>query len=133
MGVGSGMRGPAEHSVLVGAYTSIRIGRKVAFVGRFDWSERGGDMMSVKSAALATGVAFPVLNLKHSVVTLGAAQRTELRVGEHMGWDRLGLAADVTLEVIPRKMPGSFAIRFEQGLSDHGQSTALLLELGIGN
>jgi hypothetical protein len=127
------MRGPAPHSVVVGAYTSIRIGRKLAFVGRFDWSERGGDMTSVKSAALATGVALPVLNLQRVVVTFGAAHRTELRVGDHMGWDRLGLAGDLTLEMIPKKMPGSLALRFEQGLSDHGQSTALLLELGIGN
>ncbi|HUS27899.1 MAG TPA: tetratricopeptide repeat protein [Kofleriaceae bacterium] len=133
MGVGNAMRGPAPHSVLVGMYTSIRIGRRVAFVGRFDWSERGGDMTSVKSAALATGVALPVLNLSRMVVTLGAAHRTELRIGDHMGWDRLGLAGDFTLELIPKKMPGSLAIRFEQGLSDHGQSTALLVELGVGN
>jgi tetratricopeptide (TPR) repeat protein len=133
MGVGNAMRGPAPHSVLVGAYTSIRIGHKLAFVGRFDWSERGGDMTSVKAAALSTGVAFPVLNLQRMLVTLGAAHRTELRIGDHMGWDRLGLAGDMTLEFIPKKMPGSLAIRFEQGLSDHGQSTALLLELGVGN
>jgi tetratricopeptide (TPR) repeat protein len=133
MGVGNAMRGPAPHSVLVGAYTSIRIGHRLAFVGRFDWSERGGDMTSVKAAALATGVAIPVLDFQRMLITLGAAHRTELRIGDHMGWDRLGLAGDLTLEVIPKKMPGSLAIRFEQGLSDHGQSTALLVELGVGN
>ncbi|HSD86683.1 MAG TPA: hypothetical protein VLB44_04185, partial [Kofleriaceae bacterium] len=133
MGVGSALRGPLDHSVLAGVYAEVRIAPRLAFVGRLDWTQRGGEMTSQSAAAVSTGIAFPVLDLKAAVITFGAAHRTELRLGKHSGWDTLGLAGDLALEVIPKNLPGSLGLRFEQGVSDHGQATALLLELGVGN
>src|SRR5512143_2599970 len=76
MGVGSALRGPLDHSVLAGVYAEVRIAPRLAFVGRLDWTQRGGEMTSMSAVAVSTGVAVPVLDLKAAVITLGAAHRT---------------------------------------------------------
>jgi tetratricopeptide (TPR) repeat protein len=129
IGLGTGLRGPADQSMTVGLFLARRIAPHVAFVGRLDWTERTGDMNAFSAVALSTGIAIPIGGTQNTTFFLGAAHRTELRYGEHPGWDTIGLAGDVTLEVVPSKVPASFGLRFEQGVSDHGQGTALLLEL----
>jgi hypothetical protein len=86
-------------------------------------------MDAFAAVALSTGIAIPIGGTQNTTFFLGAAHRTELRYGEHPAWDTIGLAGDLTLEVVPSKVPASFGLRFEQGVSDHGQGTALLLEL----
>jgi tetratricopeptide (TPR) repeat protein len=129
IGLGTGLRGPADQSMTIGLFVARRIAPHVAFVGRLDWTERTGDMDAFAAVALSTGIAIPIGGTQNTTFFLGAAHRTELRYGEHPAWDTIGLAGDLTLEVVPSKVPASFGLRFEQGVSDHGQGTALLLEL----
>lgn len=129
IGLGTGLRGPADQSLSIGFFVAKRIASHLAFVGRVDWTERTGNMDDFSALAVSTGVAIPIGGTANTTFFLGAAHRTEIRIGEHRGWDTLGLAGDLTLEVVPSKVPASFGLRFEQGVSDHGQGTALLLEL----
>ena len=41
------------------------------------------------------------------------------------------LAADVTLEMLPRALPATLGVRFHHNLTDASRSSALLLELGF--
>ncbi len=129
IGLGTGLRGPSDQSLSIGAFVAKRIAPHLAFVGRFDWTDRTGNMDSFSAIAVSTGVAVPIGGTAHTTFFIGAAHRTEVRLGDHRGWDTLGLAGDLTLEVVPEKVPATFGLRFEQGVSDHGQGTALLLEL----
>lgn len=129
IGLGTGLRGPADQSMTIGLFVARRIAPHVAFVGRLDWTERTGDMNAFAAVALSTGIAVPIGGTQHTTFFLGAAHRTEVRYGEHPGWDTIGLAGDLTLEVVPSNIPATFGLRFEQGVSDHGQGTAVLLEL----
>lgn len=129
IGLGTGLRGPADQSMTVGLFVARRIAPHVAFVARLDWTERTGQMDAFSAVALSTGIAIPLGGTQNTTFFLGAAHRTELRYGEHPGWDTIGLAGDLTLEVVPSNIPASFGLRLEQGVSDHGQGTAVLLEL----
>jgi tetratricopeptide (TPR) repeat protein len=129
IGLGTGLRGPADQAMTIGLFVARRIAPHVAFVARLDWTERTGQMDAFSAVALSTGISVPIGGTRNTTFFVGAAHRTELRYGEHPGWDTIGLAGDLTLEVVPSNIPASFGLRFEQGVSDHGQGTAVLLEL----
>ncbi|HTR55234.1 MAG TPA: hypothetical protein VMJ10_31345, partial [Kofleriaceae bacterium] len=63
-----------------------------------------------------------------------AGPRAEIRYGYDSAHSPLGrgaLAADLALELLPRALPATLALRFDQDATDSVKSSALVLELGF--
>lgn len=131
VGVGTGLRGPASRTLTTGAIATFGTG-PIALVTRIDWQQREGQMRSVSALAGSVGVAGRIATTRSLLVTLGAAQRFEHRLGEMRGdWEQTGFAADFTLDVVPRFWPTALGARLEQGLSEGARSSMLLFEMSI--
>lgn len=136
LGAGGGVRGDADRGITVGLFGAARIADRLAFVTRIDYVKRAvEDMTSLDAVALSTGVSIPIVTTLKTTFAFGASHRTEIRFGDRglpdHRWDRLGLAGDLSLEIIPRNIPLTVGTRFEQMLSDHGRGTSLMFELGV--
>jgi hypothetical protein len=134
LGFGNGVRGAAEGAMTIGVFATPRISRGVAFVARLDWSQRTTNMSELDAFAVSTGVSIHVLSTKRAILALGAAQRTEARWGppvDRGAWGALGLAGDLTIDLIGRKLPGSIGARLEQSLSEKGRNTSAFVEMTL--
>jgi tetratricopeptide (TPR) repeat protein len=118
----------------VGLYTTHGIARGTTFAVRFDWTKRNGEMEEVDAIELAGGVTTRIIDARKFELAVGIAPRFELRYGYDAArspWNRAGLAGDLVLELMPRAVPATLGIRFDQNLTDAATSSALLVELGF--
>jgi tetratricopeptide (TPR) repeat protein len=118
----------------LGVYNTYHLAEGTAFAARFDWTQRSDQMAEVDAFALAGGIATRLIDARKFELAVGAGLRGELRFGREgagSSWDRAGLGGDVTLELLPRAVPATLGLRFDQALTDPVKSSALLLELGF--
>ncbi|HEY5922122.1 MAG TPA: tetratricopeptide repeat protein [Kofleriaceae bacterium] len=131
IGVGTGLRGPADSYLTVGGIGTWGRGA-IALVTRVDLSQRAGEMRSATALAGSVGVAARALQTRPATITLGVAQRFERRFGDMVSdLDHDGLAVDFTFDVVARNSPATVGLRLEQGLYEHARDTSLLFELGV--
>ena len=136
LGAGAGVRGDADRGVTVGVFGAARLADRLAFVARIDLAKRAVDeMRSLDAVALSTGVSIPRFPALKTTFAFGASHRTEIRYGDRGApdrrWDRIGLAGDVSLELMPTNLPLTLGTRLEQMLSDHGRGTSVMFEIGV--
>ncbi len=131
-GVGEGLRGGGERMGSIGVMASSRLGADTFFTFRLDVVDRGG-ASAFHSFGGSVGIAKALVSTRSTALVLGFAERLERRWGENMTADYgpIGLAGEATLDLVGRKLPASFGVRLEQGMSDDGRSTALLFEASV--
>jgi tetratricopeptide (TPR) repeat protein len=134
IGVGNDVRNASGALLGVGLYRMHGVALGTSISTRLEWTKRNDQMDSVNAIAASVGIAKRLVGARKLELAAGIAPRFELRYGydaESSSWNRVGLGADVTLEVLPRSMPATIGLRFHQTLTDSAHSSALLLELGF--
>jgi hypothetical protein len=96
----------------VGFYRTTRVARGLATVTRFDWTQRDDQMESVSAFASSFGIVTRVFGTRQFELAAGIAPRLELRYGgaENSSWDRVALAGDITVELLPRALPAALGV-----------------------
>jgi tetratricopeptide (TPR) repeat protein len=118
----------------VGFYRTSAVARGTALVSRLDWTQRDEQMVEVNAFAFGEAITTRILDARKFELAVGAGPRFELRYGSGAGtpaWDRAAISGDLTLELIPRALPATLGLRFDQTLTDSAKSSALLVELGF--
>jgi tetratricopeptide (TPR) repeat protein len=118
----------------IGLYRTSRIAEGTAMLMRLDWTKHTDGMDEVDGVALGAGVATRLLDARKLEVAIAVAPVLELRYGAAVGgprWDRAAIAGDVTLEILPRALPATLGLRFDQCLTEQTRGSALLVELGL--
>jgi tetratricopeptide (TPR) repeat protein len=116
-----------------GLYTTTRQGRGTAIAVRLDWTKRNDEIEELDTFALAGGITTRILDTRKFELAIGVGPRLELRYHRNSitAWNRGALAGDVTLELLPRAIPATLGLRFDQVFTDDAKSSALLVELGF--
>jgi hypothetical protein len=136
--VGGGLSsGLARGGYTVGAIATFAMASRLGAVARVDFEQRLGQMDSLSSLALAGGVALRVATARTFAIAVGADARGQLRLadsfaGQHV--DRLGLAGDLVVDVVLRRVPLVIGARVEQGITPlvaDQRATTGLVELAI--
>ncbi len=134
IGVGTDVRGTSGALLDLGVYGSRRLGRGVALAWRLDWSQHDDDTEEADEFAGAAAISARVLSTRRFEVALGAGPRFQVRYGSdamESRYNRIGLAGDATLELLPRSLPATLGVRLQHSLSDDTRGTAVLFELGF--
>jgi hypothetical protein len=132
--VGSDVRQPTGALLGLGFYQMRGVARATALAIRLEWTTRDDEMESVNAIALSVGLTRRVASARTFEVAAGIAPRFELRYDYHSGdsaWNRAGVGGDVTVELLPRALPATVGVRFNQSLTDSAHSSALLVELAF--
>lgn len=118
----------------IGFYRTSAVARGTALVTRLEWTKRDDQMEEVDAFAISEGITTRLLDARKFEIAIGAAPRFELRYGNdapHSAWDRAAICGDLTLELLPRALPASLGVRFDQSLTDAARPSSLLFELGF--
>ncbi len=104
-----------------------------AYVARLDWTKRNDKTEEVNAFALAGGVVKRIVDARKFELALVGLGRFELRYhrGPDTPWRRVALAGDLSLQVLPRAIPATLGVRFDQVLTDKAKSSAVFVELGF--
>jgi hypothetical protein len=132
--IGTDVRHAAGALAGFGFYRASRLARGTALVMRADYTTHDDAMGNLNAIAVSVGVTKKVLDTRRFEVAAGIAPRLELRYGfdtDDSPWNRGAIAGDFTLEMLPRALPASLGVRFNQTFTDDAKSTALLVELGF--
>ena len=131
--LGTDVHGGSGALLGFGIYRTVHLATGTAIVMRLDWTKLDQGMDEVDAFGVAGGVAVRILDARKLELALGAGPRIEARYGNPVGttWNRGALGAEFTLEALPRALPVTLGLRFDQSLTDTPKSSALLLELGV--
>ncbi len=135
-GLGDGLRGPTSGAMTLGTRLLLPLHDQLALSTRIDWVRRVAQTQTMDRSVYAVGgsigLAYPVIRVAQGYALLGAAYRAEARLGDELaGYDRVGFAADATLELVLDKIPTTLGMRFEQSLSERAAGSTLLLEATV--
>jgi tetratricopeptide (TPR) repeat protein len=130
LGVGDDLRETAG-SQTAGLRLRVPLQGGLAATARLDYVRRTTASETLHGVAAGAGIAYPVAGLSSATLVAGTGLRGELRLGDAMTYDRVGLAADATLELMPRTAPVTLGMRFEQSLSERARHSTLLLEATV--
>jgi hypothetical protein len=133
-GVSSGL---ARGGYAIGAIATYAVASRLGAVARVDFAQRLAQMDSLSSFAIAGGVSLRAATARTFAIAIGADARGELRLadalaGQHV--DRFGLAGDVVVDVVLRRVPLVVGARLEQGITPlvaDQRATAGFLEVAI--
>ena len=114
----------------IGGYHVSRLENGLAFQYRIDWQQRSEPMAEVDEFAVSLGIVKRIIDARKLEVAIGGGPRFAVRYGSD-AWNRVALAADAMLEVLPRAVPATVGVRFDQNLTDDAKSSAVFLELGF--
>jgi tetratricopeptide (TPR) repeat protein len=134
LGVGTDVRQTTGALLGLGLYRMYGVHHGTAVSTRLEWTKRNDQMESVNAIAVSVGIARRLLAARKFELAAGVAPRLEFRYGfdvDHSTWNRAGIAGDVTLELLPRTLPATLGMRFQQTLTDATHSSALLFELAF--
>jgi tetratricopeptide (TPR) repeat protein len=132
--IGGDVRGAAGALVGFGLYRTHRVARGTTVPLRFDWTKRNHQMEELSALAFGGGIATRLVDARKLELAIGIGARAELRYGStaaSSAFDRGALAADLSLELLPRAVPATLGLRYEQSLTDSARSSALFVELGF--
>jgi len=132
--LGSDVRNTTSALGGFGMYRYSRLAPATALSMRLEWFERDDHREERDVIAFGAGVARRLLDLRKLEVAAGIGARAEFRYAgaeEHSTWNRVGLGADATLEVLPRGVPATLGLRATQSLTDDTHGTTLAVELGF--
>ncbi len=123
LGLGTTLHGDAARSLTAGAIAIVPIAPNLDAVARLDGAQREHGASAIGESL---GLARHVLTTSGFVLAIGAAQRSELRLGAPMGTDRAALATDGTIDLVARHAPLGIGARVEQWLTGTRETSALL-------
>ena len=132
--IGTDVRHAAGALVGFGFYRTSRVARGTALVMRADYTTHDDAIENLNAIALSVGLAKRVLDTRRFEIAAGVAPRVELRFGfdnDDNPWNRAAVAGDFTVEMLPRALPATLGLRFNQTFTDDAKSSALLVELGF--
>lgn len=129
IGYGEALRGGVGQ-LSAGVMGSALLGNGLFLTSRLDVARHDGTG-SFTSFGGSIGMAKVLASSRSTSFVLGVGERLERRWGEAMeaaGYGPVGLAAEATFDVVGRRLPAVIGARLEQGMSDDGRSTALMVE-----
>jgi hypothetical protein len=117
----------------LGYYSTVPVAEGTGIHIRVDWTHRNDAMGEVNAFALASTIATRLVDARKFELAIGVGPRAELRYGYPDGAprNRAGLGGDAVLELLPRALAASLALRLAQNFTDAVRSSSLLVELGF--
>ena len=137
IGLGVASASDTATAFTLGVAGSRQLAPGLRAVARVDWSRRSHEMGRLDAIGASGGIAARVATAAAFALDASASLRPELRLGDtFMGRDvhRVGLGADLGLDVILRGAPLVFGLRADQGVTRLASGTrerALLVEVSV--
>ncbi len=134
LALGADVHNTSSAQLGVGLYRFHRVAPGTAIAARLDWSQRDDEMEEVNAIALGATLARRIVDARTFELALGLGPRVEVRYSSDAttsSWDRAAISADATLELLPRALPATLGLRFNQSLTDALQGSSVLFELGF--
>jgi tetratricopeptide (TPR) repeat protein len=116
-----------------GLYISHGVAPATALVMWFESYDRNAPRQEVDVFALGANIERRVLDLRKLEVAaqLGAGVEYRHDREDDAPWNRFGLAARTSLEIVPRGIPETLAVTVVHSLTDDPRSTSILVQLGL--
>jgi tetratricopeptide (TPR) repeat protein len=136
-GVGADVAGTSSALLDFGIVRTTRLTRKQKNTGlalRLDYTQRDDRGDVVKAIGFGGAVQTRVVAARRFELVAGAGARFEARFSRDAMTSPYGgpaLAADLSVELLPRNMPATIGVRLQQAVTDPVKSSAVLFELGF--
>ncbi len=134
MDLGVDVKGTHSSQVGFGIYRIKPLDNGTAFSTRFDYTQRDDHDEEVETFGIAGGFVKRVLATRRVDFSLGLGPRLEFRFDRapmDSSWNAVGLAGEVTLEAVPRSLPATLGVRFQQAFTDPVRGSTMMVELGF--
>lgn len=132
--LGTDVRNTSSALIGINAYRNYGIAHATAVTTRLGWLQRDDEMEEVNAIAASIGISRRIYDARKFEIAAGIGGRFEVRYGSDAAdssWNRVGLAGDATLELLPRALPASLGVRFQHNFTDDPRGSALVFELGF--